>query len=174
MIIIILSQTSTAFKPKECQDLYLHRYQHGQTKLSKHEIFCLCLSMLKKTQRIFTGCEQYGYIETCQQSNERTVCNFNIWVPITMIFTLVSVAFVVSSSALIMKWKRTHKSTTFNNTLNENRCVSLSCPLFYIPNIFITKFDYTFFVLSHVILNWTQDSRNFDRYGFSCFFVCIF
>lgn len=95
---------------------------------------------VKKNQRIFTGCEQYGYIETCQQSNERTVCNFNIWVPITVIFTLLSVAFVVSSSVLIMEWKRAHKSTTFNNILNEHRYVSFLCPLFYIPLLNLQTF----------------------------------
>lgn len=58
------------------------------------------------TEKIFTGREQCWYIATCQQSNERTVCNFNIWVPITVIFILLSVAFVVSFSFLIMMWKK--------------------------------------------------------------------
>lgn len=87
---------------------------------------------VKNSERIYNGCDQCGYIETCQQSNERTVCNFNIWVPITVIFILLSVAFVVSSSVLIMKWKRTHQNTTANKLLVKKRYVSISCSLFYI------------------------------------------
>lgn len=87
---------------------------------------------VKNTERMFTGCEQCGYIETCQQSYERTVCNFNIWVPITVIFILLSIAFVVSSSVLIIKWKTTHKSTPTNKILVEKRYVSLSFSPFYI------------------------------------------
>lgn len=87
---------------------------------------------VKNTERKFAGCERCGYIETCQQSNERTVCNFNIWVPITVIFILLSIAFVVSSSVLIIKWKTTHKSTTTNKILLEKRYVSLSFSPFHI------------------------------------------
>lgn len=74
--------------------------------------------------RTHHDCNQCGYMETCQQSNERTVCNFNIWMPITVIFILLSLAFVVSSSVLIMKWKRTHTNTTTNKILVEKRCLS--------------------------------------------------
>lgn len=81
---------------------------------------------VQHSERTHHDCNQCGYMETCQQSNERTVCNFNIWVPITVIFILLSVAFVVSSSVLIMKWKRTHTNTTTNKILVEKRYVSFT------------------------------------------------
>lgn len=81
---------------------------------------------VQHSERPHYDCNQCGYMETCQQSNEKTVCNFNIWVPITVIFILLSVAFVVSSSVLIMKWKRTHTNTTTNKILVEKRYVSLT------------------------------------------------
>lgn len=88
---------------------------------------------VQHSERTHHDCNQCGYMETCQQSNERTVCNFNIWVPITMIFILLSVAFVVSSSVLIMKWKRTHANTTTNKILVEKRYHNVSFTFVYIP-----------------------------------------
>lgn len=87
---------------------------------------------VQHSKRTHHDCNQCGYMETCQQSNERTVCNFNIWVPITVFFILLSVAFVVSSSVLIMKWKRTHTNTTTNKVLVEKRYVSFT--FFNIPS----------------------------------------
>lgn len=88
---------------------------------------------VKYSERMFTGCEQCGYIETCQHSIERTVCNLNIWVPITVIFILLS---VVSSNVLI-------NATTKKTIYVEKRYVSLSCSLFY---ILLHTLQYSFFI----------------------------
>lgn len=78
---------------------------------------------VKISEEIYTGCDQCGYIETCQQNNEKTVCIVNIWMPIAVICILLSAAFAVSSTVMIMQRKRTQKSIATNNTLIENRYV---------------------------------------------------
>lgn len=82
----------------------------------------------KLSEREYSDCNQCGYTETCLQSDEKTVCRVNIWMPIAMICILLSAAFAVSSIIMIRQRKRTHKSTTTNNILNENRYVTLLCP----------------------------------------------
>lgn len=50
---------------------------------------------VQHSERTHHDCNQCGYMETCQQSNEKTVCNFNILVPITVIFILCSICCVI-------------------------------------------------------------------------------
>lgn len=76
------------------------------------------------SEEIYTGCDQCGYIETCQQSNEKTVCVVNIWMPIAVVCMLLSVTFAVSSIVMIRQRKRTQESTATNNILIENRSPS--------------------------------------------------
>lgn len=80
----------------------------------------------------YSDCNQCGYIETCQQTNEKTVCSSNFWVPIAVVFILLSAAFAVSSIVMIMQRKRTQESTATNNILFENKYVTLLCSPFYI------------------------------------------
>lgn len=91
------------------------------------------VSVLPKiSEREYSGCKQCGYTETCQQSDEKTVCVVNIWMPIAVVCILLSAAFAVSSIIMIRQRKRTRESTTTNNILNENRYVTLLCPPFNI------------------------------------------
>lgn len=69
-------------------------------------------------------CDQCGYIETCQQSGEKTVCVVNIWMPIAVVCILLSAAFAVASTVMIMQRKRTQESIATNNILIENRYVN--------------------------------------------------
>lgn len=83
---------------------------------------------VKNTERIFTGCDQCGYIEICQQSDEKTVCAVNIWMPVAVVCILLSTAFAVSSIVMIRQRKRTQESTATNDILIENRYLTLLCP----------------------------------------------
>lgn len=79
---------------------------------------------VKKSERIYSECDQCGYIETCQQSGEKTVCVVNIWMPIAVVCILLSAAFAVASTVMIMQRKRTQESIATNNILIENRYVN--------------------------------------------------
>lgn len=89
---------------------------------------------VKKSERIYSDCDQCGYIETCQQSGEKTVCVVNIWMPIAVVCILLSAAFAVASTVMIMQRKRTQESIATNNILIENRYVKLLRPPFNIPS----------------------------------------
>lgn len=80
---------------------------------------------VKNSERKYTNCDQCGYIETCQQSDEKTVCAVNFWMPIAVVCILLSAAFAVSSTVLIMQRKRTQESIATNNIVFENRLVTL-------------------------------------------------
>lgn len=80
---------------------------------------------IKNSKGIYTGCDQCGYIETCEQSDEKTVCNVNIWMPIATVCILLSAAFAISSIVMIRQRKRTQESTATNNIIFENRLVTL-------------------------------------------------
>lgn len=82
---------------------------------------------VNNSKRIKSVCDQCGYIETCQQASEKTVCVVNIWMPIAVICILLSAAFAVSSTVMIMQRKRTQERTASNNILIENRYVTLLC-----------------------------------------------
>lgn len=109
---------------------------------------------VKNSERIYTGCDQCGYIETCQQSNEKTVCIVNIWMPIAVVCILLSATFAVSSIAMIRQRKRTQESTATNNIIFENRLVTLWFKfqpfniLSHICNF--TKFNYKWSALNKV------------------------
>uniref|UniRef100_K1PLS6 Ig-like domain-containing protein n=1 Tax=Magallana gigas TaxID=29159 RepID=K1PLS6_MAGGI len=47
------------------------------------------------------GCNQCGYITVCQQYDGKTECVTNKWVPIAIVFILISVSFAVASIVLI-------------------------------------------------------------------------
>lgn len=79
---------------------------------------------VKKSERIYSDCDQCGYIETCQQSGGKTVCAVNIWMPIAVVCILLSAAFAVASTVMIMQRKRTQESIATNNMLIENRYVN--------------------------------------------------
>lgn len=89
---------------------------------------------VKKSERIYSDCDQCGYIETCQQSGEKTVCVVNFWMPIAVVCILLSAAFAVASTVMIMQRKRTQESIATNNILIENRYVKLLRPPFNIPS----------------------------------------
>lgn len=74
--------------------------------------------------KLMSVCDQCGYIETCQQSGEKTVCVVNIWMPIAVVCILLSAAFAVASTVMIMQRKRTQESIATNNILIENRYVN--------------------------------------------------
>lgn len=76
---------------------------------------------VNNSERIKSVCDQCGYIETCQQTSEKTVCSVNIWMPIAVVCILLSSAFAVSSTVMIMQRKRTQEKTATNNILIENR-----------------------------------------------------
>lgn len=109
---------------------------------------------VKNSVRIYTGCDQCGYIETCQQSDEKTVCTVNIWMPIAVVCILLSTAFAVSSIVMIRQRKRTQESTATNNIILENRLVTLWFKfqpfniLSHICNF--TKFNYKWSALNKV------------------------
>lgn len=75
----------------------------------------------KILERENSGCNQCGYIETCQQDDEKTVCIVNIWLPIAVVFILLSAAFAVSSVVMIRQRNRAQENTATNNILTENR-----------------------------------------------------
>lgn len=79
---------------------------------------------VKKSERISSDCDQCGYIETCKQSGEKTVCVVNIWMPIAVVCILLSAAFAVASTVMIMQRKRTKESIATNTILIENRYVN--------------------------------------------------
>lgn len=47
------------------------------------------------------GCNQCGYLKVCQQYDGKTVCVTNKWVPIAIVFILISVSFAAASIVLI-------------------------------------------------------------------------
>lgn len=75
----------------------------------------------KISEREYSGCNQCGYIEICQQSNEKTVCVYNFWMPIAVVCILLSAAFAVSSIVMIKQRKKTQESTATNNISIENK-----------------------------------------------------
>lgn len=84
------------------------------------------VSVLPKiSERGYSGCNQCGYIEICQQNNEKTVCVVNIWMPIAMVCILLSATFAVSSIVMIRQRKRIQESTATDNILIENRYVTM-------------------------------------------------
>lgn len=86
----------------------------------------------KISEREYSGCNQCGYMETCQQSNEKTVCVSNFWMPIAVAFILLSAAFAVSSIVMVKQRKKTQESTATNNISIENKYVPLLCSPFFI------------------------------------------
>lgn len=75
----------------------------------------------KISEREYSGCNQCGYMETCQQSNEKTVCVYNFWMPIAVVCILLSAVFAVSSIVMVKQRKKTQKSTATNNISIENK-----------------------------------------------------
>lgn len=75
----------------------------------------------KISEREYSGCNQCGYMETCQQSNEKTVCVYNFWMPIAVVFILLSTAFAVSSIVMVKQRKKTQEITATNNISIENK-----------------------------------------------------
>ncbi|XP_065933874.1 carcinoembryonic antigen-related cell adhesion molecule 6-like [Magallana gigas] len=49
----------------------------------------------------YQGCNQCGYLKVCQQYDGKTVCVTNKWVPIAIVFILISVSFAAASIVLI-------------------------------------------------------------------------
>lgn len=86
----------------------------------------------KISEREYSGCNQCGYMETCQQSNEKTVCVYNFWMPIAVVCILLSTAFAVSSIVMVKQRKKTQESTATNNISIENKYVPLLNFLFFI------------------------------------------
>lgn len=82
----------------------------------------------KISEREYSSCNQCGYMETCQQSNEKTVCVYNFWMPIAVVCILLSTAFAVASTVMIMQRKRTQERIATNNILIENRYVDYCVP----------------------------------------------
>lgn len=105
------------------------------------------------SERIKSVCDQCGHLKTCQQSNEKTVCVFNFWMPVAVICILLSAAFAFSSFVMIRQRKRTQESTATNNILIENRYVTLLCPPFNIHKNYKHVFYYfndTWFAFNRV------------------------
>lgn len=86
----------------------------------------------KISEREYSGCNQCGYMETCQQSNEKTVCVYNFWMPIAVVCILLSTAFAVSSIVMVKQRKKTQEITATNNISIENKYVPLLYFLFFI------------------------------------------
>lgn len=73
-------------------------------------------------EKMYTaGCDQCGYIETCQQSERSTVCIPNMWVPIAVVFILLSATFAVSSIVMLMQRKRTRENIVSDNVFQMQR-----------------------------------------------------
>lgn len=51
----------------------------------------------------YSGCNRCAYIETCQESNEKTFCVSIFWVHIAVVFILLSAAFAIASIVMIMQ-----------------------------------------------------------------------
>lgn len=75
----------------------------------------------KISEREYSGCNQCGYIEICQQSNQKTVCVYNFWMPIAVVCILLSAVFAVSSIVMVKQRKKTQESTTTSNISIENK-----------------------------------------------------
>lgn len=74
------------------------------------------------SEKMYTaGCDQCGYIETCQQSERSTVCIPNMWVPIAVVFILLSATFAVSSIVMLMQRKSTRENTVSDNVFQMQR-----------------------------------------------------
>lgn len=86
----------------------------------------------KISEREYSGCNQCGYMETCQQSNEKTVCVYNFWMPIAVVCILLSAVFAVSSIVMVKQRKKTQESTATSNISIENKYVPLLCSPFFI------------------------------------------
>lgn len=86
----------------------------------------------KISEREYSGCNQCGYMETCQQSNEKTVCVYNFWMPIAVVCILLSAVFAVSSIVMVKQRKKTQESTATSNISIENKYDPLLCSPFFI------------------------------------------
>lgn len=84
------------------------------------------------SEREYSSCNQCGYMETCQQSNEKTVCVYNFWMPIAVVCILLSTAFAVSSIVMVKQRKKTQEITATNTISIENKYVPLLCSPFFI------------------------------------------
>lgn len=66
----------------------------------------------------YHSCSQCWFIEICQQNNGEIVCIPNDWVPIAVVFIILSVAFAVLSIVLFQNRKKSEENITFNNMNN--------------------------------------------------------
>lgn len=105
---------------------------NNTARLNNSMMTSLVSVLVKNSERIKPVCDQCGHLETCQQSNEKTVCVFNFWMPVAVICILLSAAFAFSSTVMIRQRKRTRESTTTSNILIKNRYLTLFCPSFNI------------------------------------------
>lgn len=77
---------------------------------------------VENSEKMYTaGCDQCGYIETCQQSERSIVCSPNMWVPIAVVFILLSATFAFSSIVLLMQRKGTRENTASGNVFQMQR-----------------------------------------------------
>lgn len=77
---------------------------------------------VENSEKMYTaGCDQCGYIETCQQSESSIVCSPNMWVPIAVVFILLSATFAFSSIVLLMQRKGTRENTASGNVFQMQR-----------------------------------------------------
>lgn len=69
----------------------------------------------------YQGCNQCGYLEVCQQYDGKTECVTNKWVPIAIVFILISVSFAATSIVLIKNKRLRPKSITYSNIVPSQR-----------------------------------------------------
>lgn len=63
----------------------------------------------------YQGCNQCGYLKVCQQYDGKTECVTNKWVPIAIVFILISVSFAATSIVLIKNKRQRPKCITYSN-----------------------------------------------------------
>lgn len=69
----------------------------------------------------YQGCNQCGYLKVCQQYDGKTECVTNKWVPIAIVFILISVSFAATSIVLIKNKRLRPKSITYSNIVPSQR-----------------------------------------------------
>lgn len=89
--------------------------------------------------RKYYGCNQCMYIEICQQNYDEIVCIPNNWVPIAVVFMILSVAFAVSSIFLFKTREKSQENITSNHMNNTRYHLFFISFLFGILFLFINS-----------------------------------
>lgn len=111
----------------------------------------------------YQGCNQCGYLKVCQQYDGKIECVTNKWVPIAIVFILISVSFAATSIVLIKNKRQRSKSITYSNIVPSQRYKHI----FFQPSSIqkrIILFNINILKLTGCVLGNSQQNNDRIRY----------